>query len=168
MIAHRQKGRGERPRRVDLLRRSCAPLGEREKVGGDVPAVRAIAPDATVRPYYLASIATSAESNNVANSGRFAALCSRTTHGSASAGNVHGQVSRAVWATPGGERIARLPLRRGRVARPCSMAATIPTRTIDSSACSRPASVPRSGDCDPTSQRAQAVPLAHDWPAPHG
>jgi hypothetical protein len=80
VIAHRPEGRGERPRRVDLLRRSCAPLGEREKVGGDVPAVRAIAPDATIRPYSFASIATSAESNNVANSGRFAALCSRSTH----------------------------------------------------------------------------------------
>jgi hypothetical protein len=43
--------------------------GEREKVGGVLSAVRAITPDATTRPYYLASIATSAESNNVAKSG---------------------------------------------------------------------------------------------------
>jgi hypothetical protein len=44
-------------------------LGESGQVGGDFHAVRAIASDATPRPYYLASIATSAESNNVANSG---------------------------------------------------------------------------------------------------
>ena len=44
-------------------------LGESGQVGGDFHAVRAIASDATPRPYNLASIATSAESNNVANSG---------------------------------------------------------------------------------------------------
>ena len=69
MIAQRPEERSKRPRHVDLLRRSCTPPGEREKVVGDLPAVRTIAPDATIRPYYLASIATSAESNNVANSG---------------------------------------------------------------------------------------------------
>jgi hypothetical protein len=53
--------------------------GRGEKVVGDLPAVRIIAPDATNRPYYLASIATSAESNNVANSGDSMALAARST-----------------------------------------------------------------------------------------
>ena len=80
MIAQRPEERSKRPRRrVDLLRRSCTPPGEREKVVGDLPAVRIIAPDATIRPYYLASIATSAESNNVANSGDSMARAARST-----------------------------------------------------------------------------------------
>ena len=36
---------------------------------------RANAPDPTIRTYYLASIATSAEANNVGNSGRPTQLC---------------------------------------------------------------------------------------------
>lgn len=79
MTTQRPGERSKRPRHVDLLRRSCTPPGEREKVVGDLPAVRIIAPDATNRPYYLASIATSAESNNVANSGDSMALAARST-----------------------------------------------------------------------------------------
>jgi hypothetical protein len=44
--------------------------------GRDVlAATRANAPDPTIRTYYLASIATRAESNNVANSGRPTQVC---------------------------------------------------------------------------------------------
>jgi hypothetical protein len=63
-----RKGRGERPRR-DLSRRSCAPLGESKKVGGDLSAVSAFCPGRLSRPYYLESIVTSVGSKDVANTG---------------------------------------------------------------------------------------------------
>lgn len=75
--------------------------GEREKVGGDFPAVRVIAPDATIRPYYFASIATIVESKNVANSGDSLACAARSTQDLPRLWDLHGQVSRAVW--PPGE-----------------------------------------------------------------
>jgi hypothetical protein len=56
-------------------------LREGGKVVGDIRAVRAITPDVTRRPYYLASIATSAESNNVANSGESLVRRVCSTHG---------------------------------------------------------------------------------------
>jgi hypothetical protein len=55
--------------------------GESGKVDEDLAAVRAIAPDATIRTYYLALIATSAESNNVANSGPFTRVWACLTQG---------------------------------------------------------------------------------------
>ena len=108
MIAQRPEERSKRPRHVDLLRRSCTPPGEREKVVGDLPAVRTIAPDATIRPYYLASIATIAESNNVANSGDSMARAARSTQDLPRPWDLHGQVSRAVWP-PGGEWVRPAP-----------------------------------------------------------
>ena len=79
MIAQRpgEREREEREREREVSARGTSTYcggavllqGRGEKVVGDLPAVRTIAPDATIRPYYLASIATSAESNNVANSG---------------------------------------------------------------------------------------------------
>lgn len=109
MIVHRSEGRSERPKR-DLLGRSCAPLGEIEKVGGDLSAVRAITPDATIRPYYLASIATSVESNNVANSGESLACAARSTQDLPRLWDLYGPVSLAVWP-PGGEWVRPAPAR---------------------------------------------------------
>jgi len=104
--------RGERPRR-DLLRWSwAAPWGESEQVGDDVRAVRAIAPDATIpnartRPYYLASIATSAEADNVANSGDSLVPRACLTQDLTRLRDPYGQGSRASGHL---EWVARLPL----------------------------------------------------------
>jgi len=104
-----QKGRGERPRR-DLPAEEMAPLGESKKVVGDVHAVRAIASDATPRPYSLASIATSAGFNNAANSGYSLVSHACLTQDLARLRDPYGQGSRASGHL---EWVARLPLLPG-------------------------------------------------------
>jgi hypothetical protein len=65
-----------------------------------------------MRTYYLASIATSAEFSNVANSGRVTPVYSVLDAGSDSLRDLYGQVSRAVV----GRAVARLPSFRAKVA----------------------------------------------------
>jgi hypothetical protein len=72
-------------------------------------AVRAIASDATPRPYYLASTATSAGSNNAANSGYSLVSRACLTQDLARLRDLSEQGSLAFWPTRG-EWVAWLPL----------------------------------------------------------
>ena len=79
MIVQAQKGNVS-ARGATYSRGAVLLGGESGKVGEDLAAVHATAPDATIRPYSLAAIATSAESNNVANSGDSRAREAGSTH----------------------------------------------------------------------------------------
>jgi len=96
--------RGERPRRDLLLRKSLRSSGGRVE-GRRRCDLRsgAIASDATLRPYYLASIATSAESNNAANSGDSTLGAACLTHDPDSEGGSVWTGEPGVWAPRGRE-----------------------------------------------------------------